>query len=146
MFHRSLNWTCPHRNWLTSHGNQLFSQGPLYLSEWDNPFSYPNWKSFVTPFLPISLPTEPYQFCSTFALELVCHLHLRSGHAWFREPSSLAWIHQFLPNPLFPVLSLLPSLPTYFLIYKPGYTSVQLNSLKWLLAAVRMQAIFLLGQ
>lgn len=68
-----------------------FFPGSLYLSEWDSPFSYPNWKSFVTPFLLISRQTEPCQFCSTFALKPVCYLHLGSGHAWFRELSSLAW-------------------------------------------------------
>lgn len=125
-----------------------FLPGSFYLNEWDYPFSYPNWKSSVTPFLPISLQSQspvssaPHSLLNLSAIcisAVVATPGSENPHPW---PDK----HQFLPRPLFPVLSLLPFLPTHFLIYKSGYATFQLNSLIWLLVEVRMKSIFLLGQ
>lgn len=146
MFHRTLNWTCPQWNWLTSHPNQLFSQGPSISMNGITP-------SVIQTGNHLWLFSSPPP-CSHRVLSVLFHIH-----SWTCLPSaSLQWPpgsenphpwpdkHQFLPSPLFPVLSLFPFLPTHYLIYKSSYATFQLNSLIWLLVDVRIKSIFLLGQ
>lgn len=146
MFHRTLNWTCPQWNWLTSHPNQLFSQGPFISVNEITPSVIQTGNHLWLLSSPSPCKQNPVSSAPPLLLNLSAICISSVATPGSENPHPWPDIHQFLPGRLFPVLSLLPFLPTHFLIYKSGYTTVQLNSLKWLLVAVRIKSIFLLGQ